>query len=115
MRVLVCGGREFSNAERLHVFLSNLPTNLGRPITLLIHGGATGADRLASRWAKQQGVETLAFPAQWKAYGKSAGPMRNQQMLTEGRPELVVAFPGGKGTENMVQLASRAGVPVLRG
>ena len=115
MRVLVCGGRTFSNTERLYTFLDNLPLNLQRPITLVIHGGATGADRLAGKWSKDRGVEALAFPAQWVNYGKSAGHIRNQQMLTEGQPELVVAFPGGKGTDDMIHRASRAGVAVLRG
>jgi hypothetical protein len=72
-----------------------------------------GADSLAAAWAMSRGIPTLAFPADWKKDGKAAGFIRNATMLRDGRPELVVAFPGGKGTAHMVNLARAAGVPVL--
>ena len=46
----------------------------------------------------------------WKKYGKKAGPLRNQQMLEEGKPDLVVAFPGGNGTADMVRRAKKANI-----
>jgi hypothetical protein len=86
------------------------------PIKTLIHGDAPGADRLAAAWAKDTGLaefgELLAFPADWEKHGNAAGPIRNQQMLDEGKPDMVIAFPGGIGTANMVRLARKAGVPV---
>jgi len=54
----------------------------------------------------------MPFPADWSRHGKSAGPIRNRQMLIEGRPDIVVAFPGGKGTANMIKQAVEAGVKV---
>ena len=54
------------------------------------------------------------FPADWSEYGKAAGAIRNQQMLDEGTPDLVVAFPGGNGTLDMVRRSQRAGIKVLR-
>jgi len=54
----------------------------------------------------------MPFPADWGKYSKSAGYIRNKQMLAEGKPDLVVAFPGGKGTANMVKLAKLANIPI---
>lgn len=80
---------------------------------MLIEGGATGADRLAREWADMNGVQVLTFPAEWNIHGKSAGPIRNKKMLEEGRPDMVVAFPGGRGTQNMINQAHEFGVKVL--
>ena len=84
-----------------------------KTITRLIHGAARGADSLAAAWARSRGIPALAFPADWKQDGKAAGFIRNARMLRDGRPELVVAFPGGNGTAHMVKLARSAGVTVL--
>lgn len=111
LRVLVCGGRSFSDGALLHETLQRYD------IALLIHGAAEGADWLAGLWGEMAGVPALPFPADWKRYGPSAGPIRNALMLSEGRPDLVIAFPGGRGTADMVAKARRAGVEVadLRG
>ncbi len=74
---------------------------------------ARGADLLAAAWARSRGIPARPFPADWNRDGKAAGFLRNVRMLREGRPDLVVAFPGGKGTAHMVGLARRAGVAVL--
>jgi hypothetical protein len=112
MRVLVCGGRDFSDRELLFDTLAAL--HAATPITALIHGAAKGADRLAGEWGESAGVPVLAFPADWKRYRNAAGPKRNAQMLAEGKPDLVVAFPGGTGTANMIGQATAAGVTVRR-
>jgi hypothetical protein len=77
-----------------------------KPITLIIEGGALGADRLAREWAEVSGVSVQTFEAEWKRFGRRAGPLRNKRMLDEGRPDGVVAFPGGAGTANMIDLAN---------
>jgi len=64
-------------------------------------------------WARIKEVAVQVFPADWETHGKAAGPIRNQRMLDEGRPDLVVAFPGGRGTSDMVARAKRAGVEVM--
>jgi YspA, cpYpsA-related SLOG family len=112
MRVLVCGGRGFYDWRLLEQTLYEL--NKEDEINDLIHGGANGADSLAHQWGLYNGVSIHAFPADWEKYGKAAGPIRNKQMLDEGKPDLVVAFigPGSKGTRNMVDQAKKAGVPV---
>lgn len=123
MRILVCGGRDYKDYLRIKEVLDNLHDEGGHPykkeITEIIHGNATGADTLAALWAshtwKHNGdsIEVKVFPADWDKHGKSAGYIRNQQMLDEGKPDLVIAFPGGKGTTNMVQLAAKAGIPCI--
>ncbi len=82
------------------------------PIACIIEGGALGADRFARRWAAEHAVECVTFEADWKSYGRAAGPLRNARMLHEAKPDVVIAFPGGKGTANMVALAGGYGVPV---
>jgi len=112
MRLLVCGGRNYTDAKALNTRLDALVKERGR-VSVLIHGAARGADSLAAAWAAENGIPVLAFPADWNTYGKSAGAIRNSQMLTEGQPDLVVAFPGGAGTANMVRQARDARVRVL--
>ena len=110
MRILVCGGRRFSRPDRLWQVLGELHQRT--PFSVLIHGGAPGADSLAGRWARSQGVSEQVFVADWQRYGRAAGPLRNQKMLEQGQPDLVVAFPGGPGTRNMLQQAQQAGVAI---
>lgn len=112
MRVLVCGGRNFDDADLVRRTLDAIHSET--PISVIIEGGASGADRLAFRWASEGnrcGTETYA--ADWPGLGRSAGPRRNAKMLSDGKPDLVVAFPGGNGTLDMVTKARRAGVRVI--
>lgn len=78
-----------------------------------MQGGASGADQLAVKWAEIHNIPVITFPANWRI-GRKGGPLRNAFMLSEGRPDLVVAFPGGPGTQDMVRRAEAAGVPVKR-
>jgi predicted polyphosphate/ATP-dependent NAD kinase len=111
MKVLVCGGRSYNDKQRVYETLSAIHRKT--PISVLIHGDAMGADYWGKRWARMHAskVKEAAFPADWERCGKAAGPLRNQEMLDAG-PDLVVAFPGGKGTADMVRRARKAGVPV---
>lgn len=102
MRVLICGGRTFSDAGFLKASLDQFHAYYG--FTLLIHGASQGADTLAANWALARGLPVKAFNAQWSKYGRRAGYIRNARMLEAG-PKLVIAFPGGKGTQMMVRLA----------
>ena len=111
MRVLVCGGRNYNDHERVGTVLNALHDRAG--ISLIIQGGARGADELAFGWARANGVEEIQFDADWENQGSFAGPMRNKRMLEEGRPDLVIAFPGGRGTADMVRKAHKAGVKVV--
>lgn len=112
MRVLVCGGRTFHNVALAVATLDGIHAET--PISEIISGASKGADRIGEYWARLNKIRLLRFPADWKRYGnRAAGPIRNRQMLDEGKPDLVVAFPGGKGTRNMVRQAFDAGVKIL--
>ena len=111
MRVLVCGGREFCDWGLLNGVLSNVEDIYG--IDLIIQGEAKGADWLAKAWAKWSGIKCVGFPADWKNHKYGAGPIRNQQMLDEGKPDLGVVFPGGSGTADMTARLKKAGVKVI--
>lgn len=106
MRILVCGGRDYKRWMNVYDALTeHYPCHV-------INGGAEGADNASSGWAKSNEMPLTVYPAQWGKYGKSAGYIRNKQMLEEGKPDLVLAFPGGKGTAMMVKLAKEASIPV---
>lgn len=111
MRVLVCGGRDYRDAARVDQVLQQIGAE--QPITVIIHGAARGADQLGEAWGLKHGLQLEPYPADWNTYGLSAGPRRNQEMLTKGKPDLVVAFPGGRGTADMVRRSKRAGVRVI--
>lgn len=111
-RVLVCGGRDYADERAVWTALSL--SHEGGNIDEIIEGGAPGADTLARCWARQYGVLIRTFLAEWNRYGKAAGPRRNARMLAEGRPHYVIAFPGGRGTENMIGLSISAGIPVWK-
>jgi len=110
MRVLVCGGRDFEDQDLLDRTLDRI--NEERGISTIIHGLARGADRMGGEYARVHAIPVLEFPADWGKYGRKAGYVRNARMLKEGQPELVVAFPGGKGTMNMVNQAIDAHIGV---
>lgn len=112
MRILVTGGREYANAAVVSMALDAVHRKHG--ITLLIQGGAHGADRLAVQWAVTRGIPWITEHANWKQYGKAAGILRNAAMLVKHKPEAVVAFPGGDGTADMIARAEAANVPVWR-
>ncbi len=110
MKVLVCGGRTYTNREKVFQILSAF--HLEHNISEIIQGGAKGADYLASQWANENKIFNMQYSANWKQYGKSAGAARNIKMLREGKPNCVIAFPGGSGTQHMISQAKLAGLPI---
>jgi hypothetical protein len=110
MRVLVCGGRDYADQHKVDGYLTLL--NRAHPFVELIEGGARGADELAGRWAIDHGIKHTRVLAEWGKYGKRAGVLRNQQML-DMNPDLVIAFPGGRGTAHMVSIAKAKGTKVI--
>ena len=117
-RVIVCGGRDFTDRDMLFSELDMHNADWG-PFELIIEGGqrtrdpATdeyigGADYWAAVWAHERGIDCKTFEANWKKHGRAAGPIRNQQMIDEGKPDLIIAFPGGQGTRDMITRGNKA-------
>lgn len=110
MKVLICGSRGYQNQKRVFQVLDEI--NEVHPIELIIEGGAEGADRQGRYWALAQGVPCMTIHAPWDRMGPAAGPTRNEWMIKYGRPDLCLAFPGGRGTESMKKIALRHEVEV---
>lgn len=113
-RLLVTGDRNWKDRDYLFSILDDIMLYYG--ITHLIEGCARGADRLSEEWATTRNVSISHFPAEWDKYNKAAGPIRNRQMLKEGKPDMVVAFHKSlntsKGTKDMVLASRKEGLPV---
>jgi hypothetical protein len=115
MRILVCGGRTFTDKQLFLQKMAEIEQKYGpfRPTaTVIINGGARGADTLAAEYGYSRCFAVRTFHADWAKFGKRAGGLRNQQMLDEAKPDLVIAFPGGVGTADMVARAKWQNVPL---
>jgi hypothetical protein len=115
VKVLVCGGRDYDNRSAVYSALRRLHEGhllIASTASSVIHGDARGADSMAGRWARDNGVQEISCPANWEYWGNRAGPMRNAAMLML-RPDIVLAFPGGRGTADMVRRAKDAGIEVI--
>ena len=123
MRVLVTGGRHYG--DRANVFRNLDLLHATQPISLVIHGACVeratngrlelrGADRWAGEWALEREVPCVAHPAKWLAEGRNAGPARNQKMLDLYRPAVVLAFPGGCGTADMMRRATLGQIRLVK-
>lgn len=106
--MIVAGGREFKDYDLMDRALSDFILQ----DDILVQGGARGADLLAAQWAQRNGVVYETFVAHWDLLGAFAGHERNRRMLAAGA-QLVLAFPGGKGTANMVEIARAENVVVI--
>jgi hypothetical protein len=111
VRILVCGGRDYDNRTRLFGVLTAVHKAVR--ITEIIHGAARGADTLAGRWARANQVLERRFPVDHVKDGPwpSAGAFRNMRMMRESQPDMVMAFPGGRGTGHMVKYSRECNCP----
>jgi hypothetical protein len=111
-KVLVCGGREYSDREKIYHVLDAYLARIG-PDMLVINGGAPGADTIAREWAVDRQVDHLTLYAKWQVFGKSAGPIRNRRMAKK-KPRLVLAFhpniDESRGTRDMIGVAEKLGI-----
>ena len=112
MKILVTGGRNYTNSTHVFTVLDKLHQET--PISCVVHGAARGVDTLASRWASSRCVRISLHPADWTNNGRAAGFIRNQIMLLDEQPDLVVVFPGGRGTAHMQGLARAQGFKILK-
>lgn len=114
LKVIISGGRNFHYyqflKERIDYFLKNKLNDENIEV-IIIQGGADGTDSLAKRYAKEKKLKYEEYPADWKKYGKAAGPIRNKAMSEVG--DVLIAFWNGKskGTKNMIETAKKRGLP----
>ena len=101
MRVAVIGSRTFTNYEKVKKVLDQLE------ISLIVSGGAKGADSLAECYAVENSIETLIFEAEWDKYGRSAGYIRNVDIVNSS--DIILAFWDGKskGTLHSINFAKK--------
>lgn len=117
-RIVVTGGRDYNDVPRIWAILACVSEKYG-PLHIIdgasddVTGPYVGADYWANQWANAMDYATTRCHAEWKKHGRAAGPIRNQTMIDEHRPDIVVAFPGGNGTEDMVRRAHKANIKVI--
>lgn len=119
IRIIVAGSRDYKNynqlADTLDLLISTL--HVAKSEIEIVSGGCRGADELGERYAKESCIKCVIFPADWGKYGRSAGPIRNNQMANYAASAdrgILVAFPIGesRGTRNMIDTARRCGLEV---
>ena len=110
MRLLICGGRHFDNAARIEAELSAL--HVASFISVIIHGGLPGIGGAAEAWARRNKVHVIRYPANF-SLGKSGDATRDEFMLADSRAEMLLVFPGGRRTAELLREARRKLVPVM--
>lgn len=109
MRLLICGDRNWTDISFMRNLMKDLPKD-----TVIIQGCARGADSIAGLLADELDLVQEKYPANWNVHGRAAGPIRNQRMLTEGKPTHCWAFHDdidhSRGTADMLWRAKTAGL-----
>lgn len=110
-RVIIAGCRDYTDYEALKAYTDRMLSNITDEIQI-VSGGASGADALGERYAREKGYSLKRFPADWNQYGRSAGPKRNRQMAQYA--DALIAFWDGvsRGTKNMIDEANAGGLLV---
>ena len=109
MKCIIAGGRDFEPQSKHWKFLDTI--NYYNPITEVVSGACRGADQFGEKWAESLSIPIKKFPADWDKYGKRAGAIRNQQMAEYA--DMLITFPGGKGTELMRGLAKKQKLTII--
>lgn len=107
--VAITGGRKFNDFWAVQRAMVKVDSKYD---VTWVMGGAKGADALAQLWCERVGAAHHVYSADWEKYGNAAGFVRNQQMVDEGKPQLLIAFPGGNGTRDMMNRCLTAGIPI---
>ena len=109
MNLAIVGSRTFDNYEMLTSKIDEICANNNIEIGKIVSGGARGADRMGERFAKERGIETLIFPAEWNKYGKRAGFIRNETIIDNC--DICIAFWDGesRGTKHDIDLCKQKG------
>lgn len=109
MRIIVTGGRDYFDKEKLFRVLDLL-----NPSYVAVGDCSTGADKFALEWCQEKNIQYKLYVADWEGLGRKAGPIRNQEMVETNQDCVCVAFPGGRGTANTVDHARACMLVVLQ-
>jgi YspA, cpYpsA-related SLOG family len=110
MRLIVCGGRHFRDMALVEKALRRI--NAVRQIDVIVHGGSAGIGMPVETWGREHDVHIIRYPP-CRSPGRSGDSKRDEFMLLDGRPDAVLAFPGGRRTKAFVELASAQRIPVI--
>jgi hypothetical protein len=113
MIVVVTGGRDYNNL--VTVFKAIMALQKRGEITLLVNGGAKGADTVCRIVAEELRIPVWTEHADWTKHGKRAGPIRNQKMIDDFKPDILLYFPGGSGTADMKSCCEKTGIKMVDG
>ena len=112
-RVVIAGCRDYNNYDEAKPYIDYCLSNIRKENNIVIVSGcASGADLIGERYAEEKGFKVETHPADWKTYGRSAGPRRNKQMAEVS--DYVICFWDGKskGTKSMIDFAKEYNKPV---
>ena len=113
LRIIIAGTRTFHDYDKLRHVMSEIAGNIPKDNIEIVSGGCSGADRLAEVFARRNGISLKVFRADWKKYGRAAGPIRNRDMAEYvGATGFLVAFWDGKsrGTKHMIETGTERGL-----
>ncbi len=111
-RVVIAGCRDYNNYEEAKSYIDIYLAIIRKENSIIIvSGGASGADALGERYARENGFKVERYPADWKRYGRSAGPRRNEQMAQIA--DYVICFwdEKSRGTRSMIEYAKKYNKP----
>lgn len=108
MKICVAGSRDWTDKKTMWDVLLNFDQQHPNVQKILLSGGCRGADAFAEEFANEYKWEIRRYLPEWSKYGASAGPRRNNQMLSE-KPEFIFCFPlpHSKGTIQLIQTISK--------
>ena len=112
-RVVIAGCRDYSNYDEAKVYIGFCLSNIRKENDIVIVSGcACGADKIGERYAEENGFQVEKYPADWRKYGRSAGPKRNKKMAEVC--DYVICFWDGKsrGTKSMIDYAKKYNKPI---
>jgi hypothetical protein len=109
MKVIIAGSRSINDIELVKYAV----LESGFDITEVVSGRARGVDTLGEIWARENNISLAYFPADWKKYGRAAGPIRNAEMAKYGEALIAIMESGSKGTANMVKNAKALGLEIF--
>jgi len=108
MKTIIAGGRNVTDSLILESAIKELPWQISE----VVSGGAKGVDVMGEEWAEKNGIPVKVFKADWKTYGRAAGPKRNEQMAEYAEALLAIWDGKSKGTANMIKNAEKNGLVV---